>query len=85
MCFRTPVNIFQFCEFDILFTVANLFNQNVVFTNSRTMYYTDWFEGHIAKASYNGSDVIVLQDSNILRPNALAADFNSKQGTSVCV
>ena len=46
------------------------------------MYYTDWgSSSHISKASYDGSDVVILQDSNLQWPNGLAADFYSKPDT----
>ena len=43
------------------------------------MYYTDWGNSsHISKASYDGSNIVVLQDTDLGWPNGLAADFNSE-------
>ena len=45
------------------------------------MYYTDWGNSsHISKASYDGSNIVVLQDTDLGWPNGLAADFNSEWG-----
>ena len=43
------------------------------------MYYTDWGNSsHISKANYDGSNIVVLQDTDLGWPNGLAADFNSE-------
>ena len=49
-----------------------------VFVLRRTMFYTDrGANPHISKANYNGTNVVVLQDSDLSSPNGLAADFAS--------
>ena len=50
-----------------------------VLLSYRTMYYTDWGNSsHISKASYDGSNIVVLLDTDLGWPNGLAADFNSE-------
>ena len=45
------------------------------------MYYTDWGNSsHISKASYDGSNIVVLQETDLGWPNGLAADFSSEWG-----
>ena len=52
---------------------------NNVLLSHRTMYYTDWGNSsHISKANYDGSNIVVLQDTDLGWPNGLAADFNSE-------
>ena len=49
------------------------------------MYYTDvGNSSHISKASYDGSNIVVLQDTDLGWPNGLAADFSSKWGLRDC-
>ena len=43
------------------------------------MYYTDYGDSpHISQASYEGTNIIVIENSDLVFPTGLAADFSSK-------